>query len=74
MATIEKILDDIMSLDTDERIIISDILNKRRIEEERQQIAFLAKESLQEYHAGKYKPMTAEEGIDLLHKSLKSDL
>ncbi|MBI5324167.1 MAG: hypothetical protein HZB41_02620 [Ignavibacteriae bacterium] len=47
MQTVEKILDDIMALDTDDRILISDLLNKRRIEEERQQIAFLAKESLE---------------------------
>ena len=66
MQTLEKILDDIMALESDERILISDILNKRRIEEERQQIALLAKDSLQEYHAGKYKPMTAEEGLEVL--------
>jgi hypothetical protein len=70
MQTLEKILDDIMALDIDERILISDILNKRRIEEERQQIAFLAKETIQEYHAGKYKSKTAEEVLEELHKSL----
>ena len=66
MQTLEKILDDIMALESDERILISDILNKRLIEEERQQIALQAKDSLQEYHAGNYKPMTAEEGLEEL--------
>ncbi|OGU40376.1 MAG: hypothetical protein A2X61_03630 [Ignavibacteria bacterium GWB2_35_12] len=66
MQTLEKILDDIMALESDEKILISDILNKRRIEEERQQIAFLAKDSIQEYHAGKYKALSAEEGLEVL--------
>ena len=70
MPTVEQILDDIMLLDSDERILIADILNKRRIEDERRKIAHLAKDSIREYKSGKYKAMSAEEGLEYLHNSL----
>ena len=59
----ENILDDIMKLEPEDRILITDVLNRRRIEEERRQIARLARESVAEYKKGMYKPLTAEEGL-----------
>ena len=73
MTTLDNILDEIMLLDYDDRIILSDILNKRRIEEQRDRIAMLAKESIAEYKAGKYKPQTAAEGIKELHDDMLID-
>lgn len=56
-----------MQLDFASREMLLEILQKRQIEEHRNEIAKTAKQSLKEYHSGKTAPLTAEEVIEKLN-------
>jgi len=68
MTTIDSMLDDIMRLDFESREMLLEILKKRQIEAQRDEIAKDAKRDLKEYRSGKLKSQTAEEVIEELNK------
>ena len=63
MSTLDKALDCAMELDFDAREMLIDILRKRQIEHSRERLVREAEETMAEYHAGMYKPMTTVEVI-----------
>ncbi|MEI6815621.1 MAG: hypothetical protein WCL14_03345 [Bacteroidota bacterium] len=68
MVTIDKILDEITQLDMDSRDMLIEILNKRRIEESRNEIADNACKTKKDFDAGKIKIHSAKEAIQKLNK------
>ena len=68
MTTIDSMLDDIMRLDFESREMLLEILKKRQIEAQRDEIAKDAKRDLKDYRSGKFKSQTAEEVIEELNK------
>jgi hypothetical protein len=66
MATLDSTLSDIMQLDYASREMLLEILQKRQIEERRDEIAKTAKHTLKEYHSGKITPLSAEEAVKRL--------
>jgi hypothetical protein len=68
MTTIDSMLDDIMRLDFESREMLLEILKKRQIEAQRDEIAKDAKRDLKDYRSGKLKSQTAEEVIEELNK------
>jgi hypothetical protein len=67
MTTIDSMLDDIMRLDFESREMLLEILKKRQIEAQRDEIAKDAKRDLKDYKSGKLKSQTAEEVIEELN-------
>jgi len=67
MATINSTLEDIMQLDYASRELLLEILQKRQMEERRNEIAKTAKQTLKEYHSGKFHPLTADEVVKKLN-------
>jgi hypothetical protein len=67
MVTIDSTLKNIMQLDFTSREMLLEILQKRQIEERRNEMAKSAKQSLKNYHSGKTLPLTAEEAIEKLN-------
>ena len=70
MNTFDQTLDTVMSLSQNEREILVEILQQRRIEEWRNETADMIKESTVMYKTGKILPQTADEVIETLHSSL----
>ena len=66
MVTINSALEDIMQLDYASREMLLEILQKRLMEERRNEIAKTAKQTLKEYHLGSFEPLTADEVIKKL--------
>ena len=66
MADLQSTLDAVMSLDAISRKMLFDILQKRQIEERREEIARDAQKALREYRSGKLTPLTLEEAFDKL--------
>ncbi len=66
MADLQSTLDAVMSLDAISRKMLFDILQKRQIEERREEIARAAQKALREYRSGKLTPLTLEEAFDKL--------
>ena len=67
MITLDSVLDDVMRLSLSERIALLEILNKRLIEDRRNEISTEIKETTTLYAAGKLQSSTAEEIISKLH-------
>ncbi|MCF8254165.1 MAG: hypothetical protein K9H61_14040 [Bacteroidia bacterium] len=63
MQTFEKTLDELMSYDFSTRELIIDILQKRQIEERRNEIAKNIKVSSSDYNKGKLKSQSAKDAI-----------
>jgi hypothetical protein len=73
MHNIDSILDNINSLDLSDKQMLYDILEKRKIEEQRDIIAKNAKQAVADFHAGKFKPKSAKEIIADLNKDLENE-
>lgn len=73
MNTLDSVLDDVMRLSLSERIALLEILNKRLIEDRREEIAVEIKEATSFYKAGNLNTSTAEDVISKLHASLEKD-
>lgn len=56
-----------MKLDYTSREMLLEILQKRQIEDRRDEMAKSAKHTLKEYNSGKILPLTAEEVIEKLN-------
>jgi PBP1b-binding outer membrane lipoprotein LpoB len=67
MNTLDSVLDDVMRLSLSERIALLEILNKRLIEDRRDEISSEIKEATALYTSGKLKTSTADEVISKLH-------
>lgn len=67
MNTLDSVLDDIMRLSLSERIALLEILNKRLIEDRRDEISSEIKEATTLYTSGKLQSSTAKEVISKLH-------
>jgi hypothetical protein len=67
MMTIDQALTDIMQLDYISREMLLEILQKRQIEARRDEIAENAEQTIKDFHAGNFTPMSAEEAIKHLH-------
>jgi len=67
MNTLDSVLDDVMRLSLSERIALFEILNKRLIEDRRDEISNEIKEATALYTSGKLQSSTAEEVISKLH-------
>jgi hypothetical protein len=63
MMPLDKALDDVMQLDDNSREMLLEILQKRQVGIRRARIAKDAKESLKDFHAGNFTPVTAGEAI-----------
>lgn len=66
MADLQSTLDAVMSLDAISRKMLFDILQKRQIEERREEIARDAQKALKEYRSGKLISLTLEEAFNEL--------
>ena len=71
MATLDEALDIVEQLPEDQQQLLFEILRKRAIEQRRNEIAVEAAEAIQEYRSGSLKPLTADEAIDELRRSLQ---
>ncbi len=58
---VEHILNEIQALDPEGKILLYELLEKRRIEESREAIALRCEETLNEYYAGKLKTGTPDD-------------
>jgi hypothetical protein len=67
MQTFEKTLDELMSYDFSTRELIIDILQKRQIEERRNEIAKNIKVSASDYKKGKLKAQSAKDALATLN-------
>jgi transcriptional regulator with AAA-type ATPase domain len=63
MSNLDSILDEAMNLPTEQQEMLIQILQRRAIEQRRDEIACDAQLSLAEFRAGKLKIQTAEEAI-----------
>jgi hypothetical protein len=68
MVTINSTLEDIMQLDYSSREMLLEILQKRQIEERRDQIAKGAKQSVKDYQKGNFISLTTDEVVDKLNQ------
>ena len=71
MTTLDQILDGIMKLPEDQQDMLVDIMQHRRIEARRKDIAKAASESLALFHNGQLKPQPVVEIIEKLRLDLK---
>ena len=67
MVTIDSTLNDFMKLDYNTREMLLEIMQKRQIEARRSEIAKNARQSVKDYHAGKYQPQDANGLINKLN-------
>jgi hypothetical protein len=70
--TLDEALETAMQLDADQREMLVDILRRRQIEAERQQIAADARASLAAFRAGELPAQDAPDVIRDLRQSLES--
>jgi hypothetical protein len=73
MNTLDPVLDDVMRLSLSERIALLEILNKRLIEDRRDEISSEIMEATALYSSGKLKYSTADEVISKLHSDSGSN-
>jgi len=73
MVTLDQALDTVMQLSNEEREMLIEILRRRRIEEQREEIAASAHEAIEAFHAGKLKAETVEELLLRLHASVEGE-
>lgn len=72
MSDLNRVLDEAMTLPLEQQEMLVQILQRRMTEKSRDTIAQDAKESLQEFRAGKYQAQSAPEAIASLRDFLES--
>lgn len=70
MVTLDQALDAAMQLPSEQQEMLIQILQNRRIESQREEIAQNAKTSIAAFHSGQLKPHSAEKAIFELRQSL----
>lgn len=68
MSTLDKVLEEAMTLPVEQQEMLIQILKSRMVEQRRQQIALDAEVSFAEFQAGKLKIQTATEAIEELRE------
>ncbi|MDJ0799934.1 MAG: hypothetical protein QNJ51_24530 [Calothrix sp. MO_167.B12] len=63
MLTFEQVLDNVMQLPLEQREMLIEILQKRHIEQRREEIAQNARDAILEFRTGKLKPQSASDII-----------
>ena len=58
---VERILNEIQALDPEGKVLLYEILEKRRIEEDREAIALRCAETMKDYQAGMHKTGTPDD-------------
>ncbi|HRD49056.1 MAG: hypothetical protein JNK95_14845 [Candidatus Competibacter sp.] len=71
MITFDHILDVVMELPDEQQEMLLDIVQHRRLETRRKEIAEMARESLTAFHAGELKPQPVEDIIEKLRLELQ---
>jgi len=70
MTTLDKALDAVMQLSSEQKQMLIEILWRRQIDERREEIAANAREAISAFHAGNLRPEPVEDIIERLHASL----
>lgn len=73
MSNLDRVLDEAMNLPTEQQEMLIQILQRRVIEQRRDEIACDAKLSLAEFREGKLKIQTAEKAIADLREFIQND-
>ena len=73
METLEQVLDSVMKLDSEQREILVEVMQKRQIEEWRRETAASASEAIRAFHKGELKVQSAEEAISHLRADYNED-
>ncbi len=73
MSNLDRVLDEAMNLPTEQQEMLIQILQRRAIEQRRDEIARDAQLSLAEFREGKLKIQTAEEAIADLREFIQND-
>jgi transcriptional regulator with AAA-type ATPase domain len=73
MSNLDRVLDEAMNLPTEQQEMLIQILQRRAIEQRRDEIACDAQLSLAEFREGKLKIQTAEEAIADLQEFIQND-
>jgi len=68
LSTLDKVLEEAMTLPVEQQEMLIQILKSRMVEQRRQQIALDAEVSFAEFQAGKLKIQTATEAIEELRE------
>lgn len=71
MTTLDQVLDVVMELPDEQQEMLLDIIQNRRLETRRKEIAEMARESLIAFHAGELKPQPVEDIIEKLRLELQ---
>lgn len=71
--TLDKALETAMQLPPEQQGMLLDILQRRRIEARRREIADDAAESLQAFRSGQLKPQPIDSILEELHSSLENE-
>ena len=72
MITLDQALDVVMQLEYEQKELLLEILQKRRLEERWKEIAQNPQEAIRAFQAGELKTETADEPINRLHASLET--
>lgn len=72
MITLDQALDVVMQLEFEQKEMLLEILQKRQIEERREEIGQNAREAVRAFQAGELKTETADELLHRLHASLET--
>ena len=72
MTTLDQALDAVSQLPPEQREMLEQILYRRRIEEQRRELAQSARMSIQSFHDGRGRPQSAEAVIAELRALLQS--
>ncbi len=70
MVTFEQVLDNVMQLPLEQREMLIEILQKRHIEQRREEISQNVQDAILEFHTGKLKPQSANEIISQLRSEI----
>ncbi len=72
MTTLDQALDVVMQLEDEQKDMLLEILQRRRVEDRRREIAANAQEATRALRAGELRAETADELIRRLHASLRT--
>ncbi|MFZ1640633.1 MAG: hypothetical protein WAV07_04185 [Candidatus Contendobacter sp.] len=71
MTTLDQVLDVVMELPDEQQEMLLDIIQHRRLETWRKEIAEMARESIAAFHAGELKPQPVGDIIEKLRIELQ---
>jgi hypothetical protein len=71
MVSLDQALNVVMQLPRDQQETLIDIIRHRHLEQRRDEIAQDAQESIEQFRAGQYQPMTIEQVLTDLQASLE---